>query len=338
MPGPDRIDVHFHTVPPAFRTAVESASSLKVPVRVPAWTPELSLALMDRQGIRTVVGSISVPGVQFGDDAAARALARRCNEYSAELIARRPDRFGAFAALPLPDVEGAVEEAAYALDGLKLDGVGLFTSYGRDHLGHARFDPLLAALDARKAVAFVHPTTHPACRELDLGLPPFLVEYPFDTARAVLSLIFNGAVDRFPNIRFVLSHAGGALPYLSWRVAATAARLMTEPALLERYPVPLLLEYRDAFTADHFMTRLRTFWFDTANAAGPQVLDALKHVADPARILFGSDWPYVPESLVDDTVAALAESVPNAKARAAIERGNALALFPRLAQAPRERS
>src|SRR5690606_24809493 len=202
----------------------------------------------------------------------------------------------------------------------------------RDHLSHARFDPVLQALDERKAVAFIHPTTHPACRELNLGLPPFLVEYPFDTARAVLGLIFNGAVDRFPNIRFVLSHAGGALPYLSWRVAATAARLMTEPALLERYPVPLLVEHGDGFTAEHFMTRLRRFWFDTANAAGPQVLSALAPVADPARVLFGSDWPYVPETLVDDTIAALAGSVPDRAARTAIERDNALALFPRLAQ------
>ena len=121
---------------------------------------------MDRKDIRTVIGSISVPGVHFGDDAEARLLARRCNEYSAELIARRPDRFGAFAALPLPDVEGAVEETAHALDVLKLDGVGLFTSYGSDHLGHARFDPLLQALDARGAVAFIHPTAHPACRAL----------------------------------------------------------------------------------------------------------------------------------------------------------------------------
>jgi predicted TIM-barrel fold metal-dependent hydrolase len=330
MPGPGRIDVHFHSVPPAFRTAVESASTLSVPVRVPAWTPELALALMDRQGIRTAIGSISVPGVHFGDDAAARALARRCNEYSAELVARWPDRFGAFAALPLPDVEGAVEEAAYALDVLKLDGVGLFTSYGRDHLGHSRFDPVLQALHERNAVAFIHPTTHPACRELNLGLPPFLVEYPFDTTRAVVNLILSGAVDRFGDIRFVLSHAGGALPYLSWRVASTAARLMTEPALLKRYPVPLIAEHGDGFTAEHFMTRLRRFWFDTANAAGPQVLAALAHVADPARILFGSDWPYVPETLVDDTVAALAESVPDAAPRAAIECGNALALFPRL--------
>ena len=325
-----RIDVHFHTVPPAFRTAVETANSLDVPVRVPPWTPELSLDLMDRKGIRAVIGSISVPGVHFGDDAEARELARRCNEYSAELVARQPDRFGAFAVLPLPDVDGAVAEIAYALDVLKLDGVGLFTSYGREHLGHARFDPVLQALHKRKAVAFIHPTAHPACRELATGLPPFLVEYPFDTVRAVLSLIFNGAVDRFPDIRFVLSHAGGALPYLSWRVASTAARLMTEPALLERYPVPLLVEHGDGFTAEHFMTRLRRFWFDTANAAGPQVLSALAHVADPARVLFGSDWPYVPESLVDDTIAALAESVPDQAARAAIESGNAFALFPRL--------
>ena len=328
--GSGRIDVHFHTVPPAFRAAVESAASLKVPVRVPPWTPSFALDLMDRKGIRTVIGSISVPGVHFGDDAAARSLARRCNEYSAELTARRPDRFGAFAVLPLPDIEGAVAEVVYALDVLKLDGIGLFTSYGQDHLGHARFDPVLQALHERNAVSFIHPTTHPACNALTMGLPPFLVEYPFDTTRAVINLILSGAVDRFANIRFVLSHAGGALPYLSWRVASTAARLMTEPKLLERYPVPLLVEHGDAFTAEHFMSRLRRFWFDTANAAGPQVLSALAHVADPARILFGSDWPYVPETLVDDTIEALAESVPDIASRAAIERGNALALFPRL--------
>lgn len=207
-----RIDVHFHYVPPIYREAVKAASSLGVAVRVPEWTPELALSLMDRNGIDVAMLSISVPGTHFGDDKEARKLSRACNEYAADVLAKWSERFGAFAAVPLPDIDGAVEEIAHALDVLRLDGVGLITSYGQDHLGHPRFDPALSALNERDAAVFIHPTAHPSCQQLTMNIPAFLVEYPFDTTRAAINLVLSGAMDRYPRIRFILPHAGGPCP------------------------------------------------------------------------------------------------------------------------------
>lgn len=329
--GGGRIDVHAHAVPPVYRAALARAA-IGAEVRMPDWSPVQALAMMERNGIRAAVVSLSVPGVHFGDDGAARVLARAFNEDMAGLTARWPGRFGAFAALPLPDVEGACEEAVRALDVLGLDGVGLFTSYGGRHLGDPVFDPLLETLDARGAVAFVHPTHHPSGRGVRIGMPGFLIEYPFETTRAAVSLVFSGALDRFPRIRFVLSHAGGTLPYLSWRIADIAARQLALAPFVERFPSPFIRAQGEAFDAAAVMSRFRRFWYDTALAAGPQVFGALRTVADPARILFGTDWPYAPETMTRDSIAGLATPGMLTPADvAAVDGGNASALFPRLA-------
>lgn len=316
----ERIDVHFHAVPAFFREATEAAGRRPaISAGLPAWSPELAIAVMDRHGIATAVTSISQPGVHFGDDVAARTLARRCNEDAASCIARFPGRFGAFAILPLPDVEGACEELAYALDVLRLDGVVLFASYGERFLGDPAFDPVLAALDARGCAVFVHPALHPSIASLRLDLPAFAIEYPFDTTRAATNLIVRGALDRFPRIRFILAHAGGTLPYLAFRLAMSPS---IDPKRLGH------------LTAGDVLAKLRHFWYDTALSAAPSSLAALLQVADPSRILFGSDWPYAPETVTAASVAALEQSpLLDGRLRAAIGRENALALFPRLAGA-----
>src|SRR6185503_9688100 len=99
-----------------------------------------------------------------------------------------------------------------------------------------------------------------------------LLEYPFDTVRAAVNLIFSGALDRFPRIRFILAHGGGALPFLSWRIAELAATMLAEPATLERFPNALIAAHRDELSPELVTSRLRRFWFDTANAAGRQVI------------------------------------------------------------------
>ena len=288
-----RIDVHCHAIPPVYRTAVTDRSFENIAVRVPDWSPNAALELMDRNYIAASVVSISVPGTHFGDDAEARHLSRQCNEYMADCIAKWPRRFGAFADLPLPDIEGAITEATYALGTLKLDGVALFTSYSGVHLGHPKFDPLLEVLDAHQAVTFIHPTAHPSNRELDLNFPAFLVEYTFDTTRCAVNLILSATLDRFPNIRFILSHAGGTLPFLSWRVAEVTSSLLTQPRLMKQYPLPFVADHARDITPALFMERVSRFWYDTANAAGPQVMASLQLVSKGERILFGTDWPYV---------------------------------------------
>jgi len=164
MPSPRRIDVHFHHIPPFYREAVYAAGRGPAIGRYPDWTPELALELMDAHGIEVALTSLAQPGVGFGTPEEGQALARRCNEYAAELTARWPARFGAFATVPMGSVEGACGEIAYALDVLRFDGVSLFASYGERFLGDRAFDPLFEMLDARAAVVFLHPGCIPRAR------------------------------------------------------------------------------------------------------------------------------------------------------------------------------
>jgi 6-methylsalicylate decarboxylase len=332
MSSAARIDVHCHSVLPSYREALKKAS-LGANVRIPEWTPELAVEMMDRHEIAASVTSLSVPGTHLGDDAKARELARKCNEEAAEILAKHP-RFGAFATLPLPNVDLACEEAIYALDTLKLDGIGLLTGYGGKYLGHRDYDPLLEVLHQRSAVVAIHPAVHPSTQMVSLGVPNFLLEYPFDTTRAAVNLLFADALERFPNIRFILSHGGGTLPFLSWRIAAIATWQMSQPPATERFlknnfPTALTDKYPE-MTVALVKSLLRRFWYDTALVPDGACIAALKEVASPDQILFGSDWPYAYETFVEDEVKSLQAAGDRLGIRLPdIERGNALRLFPR---------
>jgi len=325
-----RIDTHVHAVPPSYRQALTEAA-LGPRIRIPDWSPEMAIAMMDRHQISASVLSLSVPGAHLGDDNKARALARRCNEEFAEIAERNPGRLGAFATLTLPDVEGACREAEYALDVLRLDGIGLLASYGELYLGDPRFDPLLETLNERSAVVHIHPNNHPSTQSVKLNVPNFLMEYLFDTTRAAVNLVFSSALDRFPNIKFILSHAGGTVPYIAWRLSEIATRQLQVAPFNEHYSVPLVKANEGHLSFEDVTSRLRRFYYDTALAAGPQTFGALREVADPDRILFGSDWPYCSEPMVDDMKRALDETAGCSRAdMTAIEHGNAARLFPRL--------
>jgi predicted TIM-barrel fold metal-dependent hydrolase len=326
-----RIDVHCHSVTPAYRQGI---SNLGPTIRTPDWTPEAAVEFMDRHGIAASIPSLSVPGTHHGDDAKACRLARRCNEEAADFVGRYPTRLGAFATLPIPDVDGACAEAHYALDVLKLDGVGLLASYGTTYLGDPAFDPVYEILNERSAVVLIHPNNHPSTQMirqgLDKGVGNFLVEFLFDTTRAAINLIFSDTLDRFPNIRFILCHAGGTLPFVTWRVSEIISRQMTSPPWSTLYPSRFLQRHAEHLTPEFVLSQFRRFWYETAVAAGPQVFGSLKVVADPQRILFGTDWPYCADDMTDDMVHALADdTMLDASWRHAIERTNALSLFPR---------
>ena len=302
-----RIDVHCHTIPDFFREAVRESGHVSTSGVFPPWNPQLALETMDRNGIAAAITSVSYPGVHFGDDAKARALARRCNEFAGDLIARWPARFGAFATLPLPDIDGSLLE----LEASRLDGVCLLASYNGVYLGESLYDPLLEDLDRRGTVVFIHPGMHPSSRETGLRWPGFMMEFLFDTTRAAVNLLFSGALERYPRIRFILAHAGGVLPYFSWRLAVA----------------PMISPLLKGWTEERILAGIRSFWFDTALSPGPQTLGCLREVAEPARILFGSDWPFAPEGVTAKSVAAL-DALDGAQRRS-IGRDNALALFPR---------
>jgi len=313
--APHRIDTHHHLMPSFYvDAAARHGITTAGDIPLPRWTVESALALMDRSGIATGVGSIAAPGVHFGDRAEARALARRCNEFAARLVADHPQRFGSFAVLPLPDVELALEEVAYAFDTLHADGVVLLASYDEHYLGDPRFEPLFAELDRRKAVVFVHPTIPVSSHALKLAMPGAMIEFVFDTTRAVANLIYSGTLERYRNLSIILAHAGGTVPFVSWRIAQ-GDRI---PALLEKAP-------RGA------VAYLERLYYDTAMSANRHALASLHELVDPSHIVFGSDTPFLPEPLIQECERGLAAYAPfDAATRAGIERDNALALFPRL--------
>ncbi|GAB2731281.1 amidohydrolase family protein [Kitasatospora kifunensis] len=314
MTSPARIDVHHHVIPPAYRRLLADRGLDAGGWALPDWDKGSTLAMMDTQGIATGVVSVSAPGVHLGDDREARTLARSVNEYVAELVKDHPDRFGQFASIPLPDVEGSIAEAAYALDELHADGVVLMSNAEGRYLGDPAFEPLWAELDARAAVVFIHPTE--TAMPMLPGIPAPVIDFTFDTTRTAVQMTLNGVMSRHTRMKVILSHAGGFLPYAAHRVAIAAQ--MIKPDL----------------TTDGVLNDLRRFYFDTALSASPTALPSLQAFAAPGHILYGSDWPFatIPVGSYFNTHLDGYQNWQPGQLHA-VNRGNAEALFPRLARA-----
>ena len=309
---PHRIDVHHHILPPDYVATVgdDRIGPLILAGRTPEWTPAMSVAAMDRNGIATAITSISAPGLWFGDTGESVRLARICNDYAASIRLDHPGRFGVFACLPLPDVDASLAEIEYALDTLKADGIGLLTSYGDRYPGDAAFQPVFDELNRRRAVVYFHPTNAP-CSQCLPGIPAATLDFPFDTTRAVVSLLYSGAFARCRDIRFIFSHAGGTVPFLAERIARLGAR----PGFKEMVPNGVLPE-------------LERLYYDTALSANWLAFRSLLELVTPDKVLFGSDYPFAPEATMTATVRGLIELGLDSDMLQGIERDNALALFP----------
>ena len=312
---PNRIDVHHHIMPAFYLTRERERifSGIDIePSILESWTPAKSIQEMDKYGVSTSIASIPLPGVWFGDVAYARSLTRSFNEYLAQMVKDHPGRFGMFAALPLPDPEGSLKEIEYALDVLHADGIGLLTSYEDKWPGEAAYAPVFEELNRRKAVVYFHPATPACCRNLIPGVPAIITEVIFDTARAITSLLVNGVFARFPDIRFIFSHAGGAMTVLGNRTTAFFGR---HKELAER-AAPRGVPYE-----------LKKLHYEVANSVNPSSMAALMNMAPTSQVLFGSDFPYVPLGV---TATGLDNFSLSAGDKQAINRDNALRLFPRL--------
>jgi len=311
------IDVHHHILPDFFWQETNDAHNPVGGIAPPPWDASLMVSFMDEAGIDVAVTSISTPGVHVGDDTRARSLARRCNELSAELMQARPTRLGGFAALPLPDVDGALEELAYALDELKLDGVVLFSNANGVYLGDSRFEPVFAELDRRGAVVFVHPTASPDPSAHSLGLPDTLIDFTADTTRAVAQMHYSNRFARTPHVRYIFSHAGGTVPYLAGRWAIID-EMNVIPGADER-----------GTAAD----TLRRLYWDTAASYRAPVLRMLRDIVGLDQVLFGTDFPYLRRDLAVSCVQMLKETAElSAEERTGVMSGNALKLLPRFAK------
>jgi predicted TIM-barrel fold metal-dependent hydrolase len=292
-----------------------AALSPAAPTRpIATWSAETHLDLMDRSGIDTAVLSVSSPGVHFGDDSPARVLARRLNDFAASVVADHPGRFGWFASLPLPDLDGALGEIDYAFDALGANGIILETNIHGTYLADPYLEPIFTALDHRAAVVF-HPTSPVCWRQCALGRPRPMIEFIFDTARSVTDLLFAGIVDRYPRLRIIVPHCGGALPVIADRISGFMQ----------------LARQADDGSSDP-ITQLRRLYYDTAGSPFPRQIAALLNLVDIAQLLYGSDYPWTPAETAKVHAAAFADMpVPGKDATwQALTTENAPALLPRL--------
>ncbi len=307
------IDTHHHILPDFFWQATENVLAPVGGLAPLRWSREASISFMDDAGIDIAVVSLSTPGVHTGDSAKARLLARRCNEFSAELVRARPDRFGGFASLPLPDVDASLEELSYALDVLGLDGFVLFTNSNGVYLGDPRLEPVFEELERRKTIVYVHPNPSPDAVAHSLGLPDNLLDFPTDTNRAVAQMHYTNRFARTPNVKYIFSHAGGSIPYLAARFA-----------IIDEMGFVAGGEQRGT-AADMF----RRIYWDTALAASDPVLRMLRDVAGVNQVLYGTDFPYLRRDLaVNSRQRILQSSELDDLERRAILGDNASRLFP----------
>jgi 6-methylsalicylate decarboxylase len=283
---PGKLDIHHHFGPPTWCSFL-SAKGLLYPAWA-GWTPARSVEELDSAGVAKAYISITYPGIWLGENVvpidATRRLARECNDYGAKMVADHPGRFGLFAVLPLPDVEGSLREIAYAFDTLKAEGVGVLTSYGDKWLGDASFTPVLEELNRRKAVVFTHANVPSCCTRGGSGTQRYLVpgvnnnviEYGTDTTRAIMSLVVINVSEKYPNIRFTFSHAGGTMPFLIERILGRKE----------------MASLTDPTRPNARLHQLRQFYYDTANANNWVAMTALTRVVGLSQIMFGTDFPY----------------------------------------------
>jgi len=306
-----RIDVHQHLLPPDYVAWLTDRGIGESGGRdLPEWSTATALELMDRYDIRAAVLSLSTPGTYLGDGRDALRMARTVNEFASAAHHEHPDRIGFFATVPLPDVEGSIAEVKHALDNLHADGVILLANNSGTYLGDPSFEPLMAELNERSAVVFVHPHALPGP---DVpGLPAFAADFLLDTTRAAMNLVKHDVLRRYPNLKFILAHAGGFLPYASHRIMAA---LFADTGRL----IPDILE------------DFSSFYFDTALSSSPAALPSLLAFAKPGHVLFGSDWPFAPELAVAYFTAHLDRYLLDDDVRASINEGAAVELFPHFA-------
>jgi predicted TIM-barrel fold metal-dependent hydrolase len=305
---PHRIDVHHHIASPSWLAAMDVIG--RTDPWIGRWSVQKSLDDMENGGVATSIVSLTRPHVtSLGKETAIR-VARESNEFARKLMNDYPGRFGAFATLPLPHIDESLKEIAYALDVLKLDGIGMMTNYGDKWLGYPDFEPIWEELDRRPATVYTHPTDADCCVDLVRGVHPSVVEWGADTTRTICSLVFSGTSRRFRNVNWIFSHGGGALVALAERILV---QMTTQPP------------YHGKFTREMVQAELDRFYYDTAQVSVAGPLAALAKLVPATQIVYGTDFPYRTAGEHSQGVAAVFSGAE----LTAVERGNALRILPR---------
>ena len=314
------IDVHQHYVSPdyfAVMTRLNGVSPVQGYGLWSQYTPARAIEAMDQGGVATTILSqfSRAVGVRFANDEETRRAVRDLNEYAAaRMVGAYKGRFGQFAVLPMPDIDGSLREIEYAVDTLKADGVALLTSYDDKWLGDPAFDAVFSELNRRKAVVFVHPIDASCCRPVINGVTPQTLEYPTDTTRAIMNLILSNTATRCPDVRFIFSHAGGTLVSIAGRFLgdAVSAQALSRPA-----------------EPNSRLAHVRRFYYDTAGSTNPVQMQSLRLLVPDSQIVFGTDYPFANGPAAH--VAGLRDSGFTAQALQGIYRDNALKFLTKFA-------
>lgn len=312
------IDVQHHHYPPKFLAERREALIKYSPgfSHIVDWTPSVSLEEMDRSGTAASIVSMGPPGLWLGDVEQSRRFTMVINEYGAEMVRDHPQRFGFLAALPLPDIDFSLKQIEYAYDVLKADGIGLMSNYANRWPGHADFAQVFDELNRRKAVVFVHPTTSSFTANLLPEPAPPIIEFLFDTTRAVTNLLYSGTLARCPDIKWIFPHGGGTVPFLADRIAMWARAMKNDPTLKAR--IPNGVEYE-----------LKRLHFDVVSVCNPVSMAALLKFVPTTQLLFGSDMPFIPITQARHELEEMRTMMTEAEMHE-IECGTAYRLFPRL--------
>ncbi|KAL8744235.1 MAG: hypothetical protein Q9190_003499 [Brigantiaea leucoxantha] len=302
--SPRKVDVHAHYYTPFYLQSLKDAgySAIDLVPYIPAWNITTQLAYMNKNGIDKTILSITSPGtfLKANDTAQALAVTHDVNDYASALKKKYPSRIGFFASIPLPLIQESITEIDRALDKLHADGIALLSNHHGVYLGNPLLAPVLAHLNKRKAIVFVHPTTPCIKQYLDscpAGSNPDplrdaplqdsyitpMMEYFYDSTRSFVDLLLTGTAAAQPQIRWIVTHSGLALPSVLDRAAQFS--VYDFPNLTGRKVVPI--------TPDQIRALFkRSFWFDLAGMSVPNlVLDVLRWSSEE-KILYGSDTPF----------------------------------------------
>jgi predicted TIM-barrel fold metal-dependent hydrolase len=305
------IDVHHHYFPQAFKESSGRESPLAPFVR--DWSPQRMIEEMDKNNIeKSVLSLASAPVGWFKmDPKELRPVLRGINEYGAKLVDDHKGRHGLFAFVTCSDVDGSLAEIDYAYSTLKADGIEMATSFGDKWPGDPAFAPVFEELNRRKAIVYFHPLAPFCCGNLVPNVADSWIEYPYDSGRAILSLLFNGAFAKYRDIRWIFSHSGGAIPYLAHRID-----WQSRP-----------LKNRAELAPEGIIGELQRLHYETANAASAPTIAALLKFAPVSQVMYGSDFPYVTSEYNLGNLRGDGLSEADLKA---IEYQNAERLIPRL--------
>lgn len=339
------IDIHHHIIPDVYREALKSIGVTTAGgYTIKQWEPKDSIEMMDKLEIDIGCTSISEPATIPFKKKDAVKVARKVNEFQAQLKKDYPNRFKSFALVPMPHVKETIKEIKYALDVLQLDGVGLFSNYGESFLGNDEFEDVMSILNDRHAKVFIHPSSNTSkFKAPQYVVADFIEEFTFNTTRAASNLIFSGTLERYPNIKFILAHAGGTLPYLQWRIHNTLetqkyiaqdvkdrasslignnkSELFKQVAKHPLRYIKMLNMYKDTLKRDKQLSKtandyIKTFYYDTGLSTGEPTFKSLKEVTESSHILFGSDAFYAP----DDWIARMENDISNTSTFSTLEK------------------